>query len=126
MRIRQKYFNLYIACAITGIATLLAILLFYKDTNGMGKWFTLSILYMYARYAFLVIGTLLLLGRVLKLIKRPYALGYILAGVVNIFVALVAVVLYFSTGSDVAWLNACLLNLLVGVLIMADFFLSES
>lgn len=120
-----KYRNLLISIAIVAVWVLVNFIAFYPDKQGLGSTFGVSILYMLTGYGALMLGVLLLLLRIFKIWKNPGALLYVLIGVVNIAIGLIAIGLYFFHLADREWLNKSLLNLLVGVLIISDVYLAD-
>ncbi len=95
-------------------------LLFYGNNNGLGKSFGVAVIYIITRNVVLVVGGIVLLSRIFKLIKKNTHLFYVLIGTVNLSVGILCIFLYFLQQADMQWLNKCLLNLLVGFLIVSD------
>ena len=117
-----KYRNLLISIGIVAAWVLVNFIAFYPDRQGLGSTFSISVIFIFTSYASLILGVMFLLLRIIKIWKNPSALFYVLIGVVNITIGLIAIAMYFSHMADREWLNKSLLNLLVGVLIITDVF----
>ena len=122
-KLQKKYRSLLISLAITGMLVALSYTLFYPDSSGLGKGFSVAIVYMIVRYAALYAGILILLVRLARLFRRTDSILYILPGTINFLVGAECVILYSLGEADRPWLYKCLLNLLIGALILADAFL---
>lgn len=116
----KKYINLLISLGIIAAYVSLIFLLFYGNNNGLGKSFGVAVMYMLTRNVALVLGGIALLTRIFKLVKGNSNLFYVLTGTVNLCVGVLCIALYFFHQADMPWLNKCLLNLLIGFLIVAD------
>ncbi len=77
--------------------------------------------YILTRQVSLFAGIALFLLRLFKWIP-PQSLLYILAGTLNACIGIVAIVLYLAGHASQDWLNACLYNLLLSLLMLADAF----
>lgn len=116
----KKYRSFLISLAIIAAYISIIFLLFYGNNNGLGKSFGVAVIYIITRNVVLVVGGIVLLSRIFKLIKSNTHLIYILIGTVNLSVGILSIVLYFLQQADMQWLNKCLLNLLLGFLIVSD------
>ena len=113
--------NLLVALLTLVGVILISFLFFYPSTSDLGKGFTVSIFYMFFRYVFIGIGCIVIVLRFLKVIKNS-SYWYIMPGVFNLFIGILAIVLYSQGEAELAWLNKCLINLLLGFLILADAY----
>ena len=120
-----KYRNLLISIGIVAVWVLVSFIAFYPDEQGLGSTFSVSVLYIFTAYGCLVLGVIFILLRIIKVWKNRDALLYVLMGVANIAIGLIAIALYTLNLADREWLNKSLLNLLIGVLIVADVFLLD-
>ncbi len=116
----KNYRSFLISLAIIAAYISIILLLFYGNNNGLGKSFGVAVIYIITRNVVLVVGGIVLLARIFKLIKSNTHLIYILIGTVNLSVGILSIVLYFLQQADMQWLNKCLLNLLLGFLIVSD------
>lgn len=98
-------------------------LLFYPATNGLGDLFTVSVMFVITQYTMLIAGIVVLLLRLLKVIKSGRSFLATLTMEANIIIALFSILLYSLHKTDLVWLNRSMLNLLIGVLLLADFVL---
>ena len=110
--------TLIIACWVA-----LNFLLFYPAKNGLGDFFAVSIMFIITQYAMLIAGVVVLLLRLFKVIKSGRGFWVTFTIETNILIALFSILLYCLHKSDLVWLNRSLLNLLIGVLLLADFLL---
>lgn len=88
----------------------------------MGRAFNLAIMYILTRNFALYGGFAVLLLRLLTVIKSNTNVLYIFMGTLNLIVGILCVILYYLSLADLPWLHNCLLNLLVGFVILADTF----
>lgn len=116
----MKYKKLLISIGIIAAWILIVILFFNRSNNGLGKEFSIAVMYMVTRNVAIVVGAIALLFRILKLIKVNTNILYVLIGTLNLSVGILCIVLYALKQADMQWLNKCLINLLVGFLIIAD------
>ena len=121
-KLQKKYRSLFISLTITGILVALSYSLFYPDSSGLGKGFSVAIVYMMVRYAALYAGILIFLARLARLLRNTDSILYVLPGTINFLVGAWCVILYSLGEADKPWLYKCLLNLLTGALILADVF----
>ena len=120
-----KYRNLSISIGIVAAWVLVNFIAFYPDRQGLGSTFSVSVIYVFTAYGSLTVGVILLILRIIKVWKNRSALLYVLIGVINIAIGLIAVSMYFSHMANREWLNKSLLNLLLGVLIISDVYLAD-
>jgi hypothetical protein len=99
-----------------------SLLVFYPSTSNLGEGFTVAIFYTISRYLFIGAGILVFLLRILRVVKKS-SYWYIMPAVFNLFIGGLAIFLYFSGKAELSWLNACLINLLIGFVMMADTYL---
>lgn len=122
----MKSKNLLISVAITLAFACMILFLVYPSNSPLGDLFDAFIVLIAVRYIAIGYGVLMLLLRVVKVLKDNQLLIYILAGTLNIFLAIVGFALYFTGMADLDWLHQSTVNLLVGFLILADTFFIES
>ena len=115
--------NLLISTVIIAFWVTMNFLLFYPATNGMGDFFTVSIMFIVTEYTMLIAGIAILLLRFFRAIKSSGNFLVVFAMETNILIGLFSIFLYLLHKSDLIWLNRSLLNLLIGVLLFADFIL---
>lgn len=89
----------------------------------MGEAFNIAVMYILTRNVALYGGLAVLLLRLLTIIKSNTNVLYIFMGILNLMVGLLCVILYYLSLADMPWLHACLLNLLIGFVILADTFI---
>jgi len=116
----MKYKKLLISIGIIAAWILVIFLFFYRDNNGLGKGFGVAVMYMITRNVAVVVGAIALLCRISKLMKNNINILYILIGTLNLSVGIICIVLFVLKQADMQWLNKCLINMLVGFLIIAD------
>jgi len=116
----MNYKKLLISIGIIAAWILIIFLFFYRDDNGLGKGFGVAVMYMITRNVAVVVGAIALLCRILKLMKNNTNISYILIGTLNLSVGIICIVLFVLKQADMQWLNKCLINMLVGFLIIAD------
>ena len=121
MPIRTK--NLIISLGIVALLGVLVVLLFYPGKGNLGATFGIATIFILISYFTLPLAVIALILRVARLLKANYGLPYILVGVANIIIGVIAIFLYFFYHIELTWLNKFLLNLLVGTLILSDSFL---
>jgi hypothetical protein len=95
---------------------------FYIISSEPGDYSTLSYLWIFIGYALYYIAILILLLRLIRIIKSNNHLLYVLLGVANIFMWALCIAFFYLGKANMWWLNRCILNLLLGVLIIADGF----
>lgn len=107
------------------VYSLLAFIIFFVliyfigfNNKPEGK-FGAAAIFLLLRYAALWVGLAILACRIISLIKN-YLLVYIVIGVLNIILAVIAIALYFSGHMVMQIMHLFLLNLLLGSIIMLD------
>lgn len=121
MRI-SKASKLLVSFLIIVIGAATIFFFFYPSQSTLGRSFDVSIIFIIVRLCSLVLGLLGLLLRIIKIIRNTQ-LVYILFGSLNCLIGIFCIYLYFTGRSDLAWLHKCLLNLLLGIILLADSFL---
>ena len=91
---------------------------FYPENGIVGMQFVITIL---ARYAFLILGTILFVFRVSGFLRRENFL-YIFLGAANIWLGFFWYFLYFLHKVDEVVILAFLPNLLLGILLLVDVY----
>ena len=114
---RNLLFAILTLCSIVAIS----FLIFYPSKSDLGKGFTIAVLYTVARYVFIWVGVAIFAIRIFKVISNS-SFWYITVAVFNLFIGALALILYFSGNTDHSWLNLCLVNLLIGFILIADTF----
>ena len=99
-----------------------SLLVFYPSTSNLGEGFTVAIFYTISRYVFIVAGILAFVLRVLRVIKNS-SYWYIMPAVFNLFIGSLAIFLYLTGKAELFWLNACLINMLIGFVMIVDTYL---
>jgi len=115
--------SLLISTVIIAFWVTMNFLLFYPATNGMGDFFSVAIMFIITEYTMLIAGVAILLLRLFKVVKSGSNFLVVFAMETNILIGIFSVFLYLMHKSDLIWLNRSLLNLLIGVLLFADFLL---
>ena len=92
----------------------------YISPSRNGDYFIIAILWIFVDRTLLYVGILMLLMRIVRMLKNNIAFLYLFFGVANICTALLSIFLYFFGKIEVWWFHGCLLNLLVGVVILSD------
>ena len=122
MKFKNFYISVVIAIAFAGIV----LLLIYPSDSPLGTFFEAVIVLMVMYYLAIAYGILLLLLRLFRFLKGNRSLIYVLAGTLNIFLAIVGITLFATDQADQEWLHKSIANLFVGFLILSDtFFLRE-
>lgn len=122
-QLQKAYRNFIISSGIIVVYTIVIYLIFYPDRSGLGKDFSVAVMYMFTRYAVLPLGIVLLLARIVRLMKSNNGIFYVLIGNMNFLIGVLCVILYSMGQANLPWLNKCLFNLLTGTLILIDVFL---
>jgi len=121
MNFSKKYLYLILSfCILTAFACLL--FLFYFKDGGLGKGFSISIIYMWTRQFALYGAPLVILLRVIKVLSNS-SFVYILTGLLNFTVGLVIIILYTNNLAERTWLQQYLWNLIIGVIMLLDTFI---
>src|SRR5688572_29634796 len=123
MTLNKKTKHLIISFGLISFWVIFNFLFFYPATNGMGRAFNVAIMYILTRNFALYGGVVVLLLRLLTVIKSNTNFLYILMGILNLFVGILCVILYYFSLADLPWLHDCLLNLLIGFVMLADTFI---
>lgn len=123
MKFHRKYKNLVASILFLAAYMIIAVLLFYPGSTGLGDFFNLSVLLIFTYYLAISAGILLLLLRLIKWFKDRYSFIYVLVGVLNLSLACTGFVLYYFEKADTAWLHNSIGNLFIGFLIFADIFI---
>lgn len=116
----MKAKNIIVSVGITLTFACLVLLLFYPSGSPLGNLFSIFFILIIMHYVALVYGVLVLCMRLFKLLKNNELLVYLLAGTINVFLSIAGITLYSIDQADDEWLKKCLLNLLIGVLIVGD------
>jgi hypothetical protein len=103
----------------------LLLVLLYPGKGKLGHWFAVSAVFTIARDSALYAGMGLLFIRLIKIISPLYQI-YIFGCTINIAIGLIGVVLYWLSSSQMTLGNACLYNLLLGVIFLGDIMLYKS
>ena len=98
-------------------------ILFYPAKNGLGDFFSVTVMFIITEYTMLIAGIVVLVLRLFKVIKSGHSFLVTFTMETNILIAILSILLYILHKSDLVWVNRSLLNLLVGVLLLADFVL---
>jgi|ERR1039457_7225721 predicted secreted protein len=124
---REKHRNFIISLVITGILVAFIFLLNDRDT-ALGASFGAYVKLRMSRYISIIAGTAALLIAIFFRLnkKNGYTnnLFYILPGVLNIMLGIGGIIYAVSSPNGNMILHDFLLNLLLGVLILADVFLN--
>lgn len=88
-----------------------------------GDFFNVVVIWMMTRYGSLFAGILFLVFRLFKILRTNYKFTYVFIGILNVCEGFLSIVLFLFHGVNVWWFQECLLNLLVGMIILADGFL---
>lgn len=123
MILNKKTRHLIISFGIISFWVIFNFLFFYPATNGMGRAFNLAIMYILTRNFALYGGLAVLLLRLLTVIKSNTNVLYIFMGTLNLIVGIFCIILYYLSLADLPWLHDCLLNLLIGFVILTDTFI---
>ena len=116
MQVKHKRI-LYSSLVIT-ICFLLAYLLYFNNKPD-GK-FGAAASFLLLRYAGLWVGSAILICRILLLLRSNDALIYIATGVLNVLIAFIAIVLFFTNHMVIQVFHLFLVNLLIGTVIIFD------
>lgn len=97
--------------------------LFFPSKNGLGEFFSLSIVFMAVSYVSIGIGVLIIALRALNIIRNSTGLLSIFFGEINTAFGFIAIVLYCTQNANHLLLRQGLLNLLIGVVLLTDSFI---
>lgn len=89
--------------------------------NKPDQKFGVATVFLLLRYFALWSGLLILLCRLVFLIKRNDSIIYIIAGMLNIILGIIAVIVFISNNMVMQILHLFLINLLLGVIIISDY-----
>ena len=92
--------------------------LFYPSQSELGKGFVATSVYIVIRYVALVTGIILLLIWLFFLRKLSSTFIYIFLATLNMAICLSAFVLFFFHLANREWVHGCLLNGLVGTVML--------
>lgn len=123
MQNRFKYVLYSIGLAI--VAAILLFLFFYPSTSSLGKFFTVSIIYIYIVYTFLFLGAATLVLRFFS-VRISDKFFYTAIGTFNIMIGLLTSYLYFINAVELQWLNKSLMNLFLGFIMLVDSLILSS
>lgn len=101
----------------------MSFLLYYHNRSGLGKGFGLAIIYIIIRHISLVAGLIFILIRFLRILTKRSSFAYIFTGTLNISIGLICIVLFLLRDANVLWLHKCLVNMVVGIIVIADVLL---
>jgi hypothetical protein len=118
----MKTKNFLISLLITLTAACIVFLLFYPSGSPLGNLFDSFFILIIMHYAGIGYGILVLLSRILKFLRNN-SLLYLLAGTLNIFLALIGFFLFAFHLADMEWLHKCIGNLAIGFFIFSDVFI---
>lgn len=121
--IKTTKYKLLLSFGIIGCWVGFNFFFFYPGKNGLGNFFNVTVIYLFTGYGALLAGILLLFLRGLGVLKSSESLVYVLVYTLNVCIFLLALAMYYTHSLDLPWLNRCLLNLLVGFLMLIDSFL---
>src|SRR4051812_24467848 len=82
---------------------------------------SVSFTYIMMRYVLLALAPVVFLLYIARLIKSDHLL-FILTAVANMAIGVTAVSLYLIDRSDLQWLHQCLINLLIGFLLLVVIY----
>lgn len=125
----MKYPNLsptssfLISTGIIAFWVIVNFVLFYPARNGLGDLFTVALMFMFTEYTMLLAGVLILLLRLFKIIQSGRNFWVIFGLEINLLTGIFSILLFFLHKADLSWLNRSLLNLFIGVLLLADYLL---
>jgi hypothetical protein len=114
------YRKIFKSMGLTLFFGYLIFFLLYIIPAQRGDYLTVALVWMSLSYTFMYVGLLILFLRVVRIIKKNGHLLYISLGITNIFSGLLAVALYYFTKMENWWLYHCLINLVIGLIILAD------
>ena len=124
MEKRYKYVLYSLSLAL--LLTIALFLIFYPSENSLGRFFGISIVYIYITYVCLYIGIFALILRFIPAIKMTNTFFYISIGTFNLLIGLLTTYLYFLEAANRQWLNKSLINLFIGFLILTDVLFFSS
>jgi hypothetical protein len=121
--ISRKLRNISFSFVLTAVWA--SAILFTSARTNSGD---ISVFYFYTKESSLLLligGILLLALRIFRVIDKNKNFIYCFFGIANTLLGLLGVVLYLAGKINVFGIHDLLLNLLIGVLILADLFLFE-
>ena len=121
--LQDRYRKFFVSLGIIALSVILSFLLYYHDKSGLGKGFGLAVIFVIVRYISLVAALAFILIRLFRILLRRTNFAYIFVGALNCSIGLICFVLFLLGEANVSWFHNCLVNLTIGVLIIADVFL---
>jgi hypothetical protein len=118
--------KLFISVVITLIFAGTILLLLYPGGSPLGNLFDVFFLLIVTHYLALGYGLLVLILRILRILKNNGLLVYLLAGTLNIFLAVVGICMFIMDQADIDWMHNSIGNLMVGFLIISDALLLKT
>jgi hypothetical protein len=116
-----SFFEKILVCLfLTIVLGVLLYFLFYVIPSKPGDFSALTYIWMFIGYGLIYVSFLILLLRLIRVLKTNNFLFYVFLGVANISMWALCIVLFYLGKVNLWWLNRCLLNLLLGVLIISD------
>ena len=107
---------------LSAAALVPAALFLYRAYLSAAAHFNIVILLMLARHASLSAAILLILSRIFRLTKRNSGYAYPVTSFINVSIGAFCLVFYLSGRANLWWLNQCMLNWLLGLVMAADIF----
>jgi len=109
-----------IGYSLIGIVLCFGLTYFLYFNNKPDGKFGAAAIFLLVRYVALWIGLGTLIFRIISLIKHNDALVYIITGILNIVIAIIAIALFFSHHMITEILHLFLFNLLLGSIMVLD------
>ena len=106
---------------VIGIAIFIFIYLQLAANQNASK-LSVSFIYIIARYVFLGLAAVIFLLRLANFVTR-HNLILIFTAIANMAIGLTAAIMYFTDQSDNQWLHECLINMLIGFLLMITVYI---
>ena len=107
---------------LVSITILIFIYLQFASNRNASK-LSVSFVYIIARYAFLGLAAVFFLLRLLTNLVQKDNLILIFTAIANMAIGISAVIMYFTDQSDIQWLHQCLINLLIGFLLLVTAYI---
>jgi hypothetical protein len=125
MAVKKEYMNLLFAVVTTATYTFLISFFFNEENTVIGKSFFGGVLYIITRNVSVLAGAMALFLRLVRLIKQSSGFLYVLIGSLNVIIGASCIIMFYLNYAAMEWLNKCLLNALVGFLMIVDTFLLD-
>src|ERR1035438_4693842 len=111
----QLYKNIFISFIVMLFITGIVFLIYYPGHNEFGNFFGVTIIWMLIEFAGLILGSITLLLRIIKVLKIKQSFFYVFVGTLNLCIGLLCLVMFMLHQVISLWLLRCLVNFAIGL-----------